>query len=148
MELAERTKRSRVSPDPTPIAASRSLEEATAEETVDRVFELRASAMFPIDDQAAFAEQDKLDSSVWRFRQSARRTTAMRPELARCRPCRSTDPLNARSSVCRVVASLPTPSHRTISPRHSLAAFRTAEVGHGWQTGTKRATQQIRSYGI
>jgi hypothetical protein len=61
MELAERTKRSRVSPEPTPIAASHSLEEATTEGTVDRVFELRASAMFPIDDQAAFAEQDKLE---------------------------------------------------------------------------------------
>lgn len=38
-----------------------SLEEATAEEASERVFELRSSAMFPIDDQAAFAEQDKLE---------------------------------------------------------------------------------------
>jgi hypothetical protein len=32
-----------------------------AEETEERVFELRSSAMFPIDDQATFAEQDKLE---------------------------------------------------------------------------------------
>jgi hypothetical protein len=32
-----------------------------ADETEERVFELRSSAMFPIDDQAAFAEQDKLE---------------------------------------------------------------------------------------
>jgi len=38
-----------------------SLEEATAAETAERVFELRSSAMFPIDDDAAFAEQDKLE---------------------------------------------------------------------------------------
>jgi hypothetical protein len=32
-----------------------------ANETEERVFELHSSAMFPIDDQAAFAEQDKLE---------------------------------------------------------------------------------------
>jgi hypothetical protein len=37
-----------------------SLEEAAAAETAEQVFELRSSAMLPIDDPAAFAEQDKL----------------------------------------------------------------------------------------
>jgi hypothetical protein len=60
-ELAERSKRSLVPPEPAPGGGSPSLEEATAEETEERVFELRSSAMFPIDDQAAFAEQDKLE---------------------------------------------------------------------------------------
>ncbi len=60
-ELAERSKHSRPPPEHTPSADSPSLEEATADETAERVFELRSSAMFAIDDQAAFAEQDKLE---------------------------------------------------------------------------------------
>jgi hypothetical protein len=53
--LAERSHHS------VPDARSSSFEEATAEETVEWVFELRSSAMFPIDGQAAIAEQDKLE---------------------------------------------------------------------------------------
>jgi hypothetical protein len=60
-ELAERSGRSLVPPERAPSARPPRLEEATAEETVERLFELRSSAMFPIDDQAAFAEQDKLE---------------------------------------------------------------------------------------
>jgi hypothetical protein len=60
-ELAKRSGRSLLPPEPTPSARSRSLEEATAEEAVERLFELRSSAMVNIDDQAAFAEQDKLE---------------------------------------------------------------------------------------
>ena len=60
-ELAERSQRSPVSPEPTLDADSSSLEEVMAEETAERVFELRSSAMFPIDEQAAFAEPDKLE---------------------------------------------------------------------------------------
>jgi hypothetical protein len=37
------------------------VDEAVAEETAERVFELRTPAMFPIGDQAGFAEQDKLE---------------------------------------------------------------------------------------
>lgn len=46
-----------------PDVRSSSLEEATAEETEERVFELRSAAMFPIDDQAAFAELPCLSTS-------------------------------------------------------------------------------------
>ena len=31
------------------------------EETSEQIFKLRTSAIFPIDDQAAFSEQDKLE---------------------------------------------------------------------------------------
>jgi hypothetical protein len=58
-ELAERSKHSPVPPEATPGTPTASPEEAMADETEERVFELRSSAMFPIDDQAAFAEQDK-----------------------------------------------------------------------------------------
>ncbi|KAK8011882.1 hypothetical protein PG989_000142 [Apiospora arundinis] len=37
-----------------------SVEEAVSEETAERVFELRSTAMFPIDEEAALADQDKL----------------------------------------------------------------------------------------
>jgi hypothetical protein len=60
-ELAERSKHSRPPPEHTPSADSPSLEDATADETAEWLFELRSSAMFPIDDEAAFAEQDKLE---------------------------------------------------------------------------------------
>jgi hypothetical protein len=60
-ELAERSKHRSVPPEPTPSAPTAGFDEAMAEETEERVFELRSSAMFSIDDQAAFAEQDKLE---------------------------------------------------------------------------------------
>jgi hypothetical protein len=60
-ELAERSRRGPVSPGPASSGDSLGVDEAVAEETAERVFELRTSAMFPIDDQAGFAEQDKLD---------------------------------------------------------------------------------------
>ncbi|KAL6406058.1 hypothetical protein AUP68_10619 [Ilyonectria robusta] len=61
MELAERSKCSPGQFEPARGVQPPSLEEATAEETSERVFELRSSAMFPIDDQATFPEQDKLE---------------------------------------------------------------------------------------
>jgi hypothetical protein len=60
-ELAERPGRSLVPPEPAPRARSPRSGEATAEEMVERLFELRSSAMFPIEDHAVFAEQDKLE---------------------------------------------------------------------------------------
>ncbi|KNB04282.1 hypothetical protein FOXG_22453 [Fusarium oxysporum f. sp. lycopersici 4287] len=63
IELAEKSKCNPGQSEPAPHGVQQppSLEEATAEETSERAFELRSSAMFPIDEQAAFAEQDKLD---------------------------------------------------------------------------------------
>ncbi|KAK7418113.1 hypothetical protein QQZ08_011368 [Neonectria magnoliae] len=62
IELAERYKCNLGRSEPAPHGVQPpSLEEATAEETSERVFELRSSAMFPIDEQAAFAEKDKLE---------------------------------------------------------------------------------------
>ena len=60
-EIAERSQRGPGSPGPMTGGDSPGLEEAVAEETAERVFELRTSAMFPIDDQAAFAEKYKLE---------------------------------------------------------------------------------------
>ncbi|RYP64687.1 hypothetical protein DL771_008644 [Monosporascus sp. 5C6A] len=60
-QLAERSKCSPSQSKPTYSVRSPSLGEAMAEETSERVFELRSSAMFPVDDKAAFAEQDKLE---------------------------------------------------------------------------------------
>ncbi|KAF6528270.1 hypothetical protein HZS61_008572 [Fusarium oxysporum f. sp. conglutinans] len=63
IELAEKSKCNPGQSEPAPHGVQQppSLEEATAEETSERAFELRSSAMFPIDEQAAFAEQDKLE---------------------------------------------------------------------------------------
>ncbi|RXG41776.1 hypothetical protein VDGE_30528 [Verticillium dahliae] len=61
MELVEGAIRRPTQPEPVVSVREFSLEEATAVETSNQVFELRSSAMFPIDDQAAFSEQDKLE---------------------------------------------------------------------------------------
>lgn len=62
IELAERSKCNPRQFEPANgVQQPPSLKEATAEETSERVFELRSSAMFPIDKQATFAEQDKLE---------------------------------------------------------------------------------------
>ncbi len=60
MRLAEISNQSPAYTGPADGVPASSLEEAAAAETAERVFELRSSAMFPIDDPAAFAEQDKL----------------------------------------------------------------------------------------
>lgn len=60
-QLAEMSKRNPGQSKPEDGVRSSSLEETADEETSELVFKLRSSAMFPIDDQAVFAEQDKLE---------------------------------------------------------------------------------------
>jgi hypothetical protein len=77
-ELAERSGRSLVLPEPAPRARSPRSGEATAEETVERLFELRSSAMFPIEDQGhrtmypaginregPYIRSDQISQAIW-----------------------------------------------------------------------------------
>ncbi|MBE3042460.1 hypothetical protein IMZ48_07750, partial [Candidatus Bathyarchaeota archaeon] len=61
IELAERSNPSPAEPEPGGGPRPTSVEEETSDETAEQVFELRSSAMFNVDDQEVFAEQEKLD---------------------------------------------------------------------------------------
>jgi hypothetical protein len=146
--LTERSGRSLVPPEPAPSARSPGLEEATAEETVERLFELRSSAMFPIDDQATFAEQDKLEFISLALQAERQSDDSYEAGPARPRPCGCMVPRNARLFGCRAVPRSPTRSPPIISPRRSLVASLTAVAVHRWQAETKREALPIRCYGI
>lgn len=45
------------------VEAFASVEEAVAEVTSDRIFELRSSVLFPVNDEAGFSEEEKLELS-------------------------------------------------------------------------------------
>ena len=60
IELAERSNPSPAEARPANRSRPTSVEEETADETAEQVFELRSSAMFNVDDEDVFAEQEKL----------------------------------------------------------------------------------------
>lgn len=112
------------------------------------MFELRSSAMFSIDDQAAFAEQDKLElisSALRAEREFDDRYEAGAGEVPSMQHYGSSQRPFIRVSRGSEFVD---PSSWTISLRRSLVAFLTAVADHGWRTETAKETPPIRYCGI